>query len=173
MKSRRAAVLITVAQLTRQAGTAALFVVLARFISPDTFGVVALALVLVNFFVLWADLGAEPMVSRLSAIEAASYAVRSASVALLFSVCVAATLYLGSSQIGDLLGKNSISGPLATMSIAIPLSSMTAVLRGYCSASARFKTIAVSELLGFGSGALLAITLTIAGRPVSALTLQL
>jgi PST family polysaccharide transporter len=151
--------------MARQAGIAVVFIVLARFVSPDEFGVVALALVIINFFALWADLGAEPMIARLGHTDAAELSAGFLPRVALVGLSVASLITFLAGVIAEVLTKPEMQGPLRVLAWIIPLAGASAVLRGYCSASGRFVALAVSEVaaLLFSGGMALWLALNVGG----------
>ncbi|MCD2187835.1 oligosaccharide flippase family protein [Actinomycetospora sp. SF1] len=163
---------MTAAQLSRQAGNAVLFIVLARFMSPEDFGIVALSAVIVNFFILWSDLGSEPLVARTPRAQAHRMAESYVLVSLVWTTIVSAMLYLAAPSLAVSLDKAGISQPLSFMALAIPFGGISAVFRGFCSASGKFVYLASAEVLGLLSGAIIAFALVSNGYKVEALVAQ-
>ena len=163
---------MTVAQLVRQLGVASTFIVLARYISPAEFGTVTLALVIVNFFSLWADLGSEPLIARSPPQEAGAKAAAFAWRVLLTSVIIALLVAVFASLIGKALASPEIEHALALLAAVIPMAGAAGVLRGICASTGRFGVLATAEVVGFVAAAAIAVSLAVQGNGVLALQAQ-
>lgn len=138
------------------------FVVLARLLSPQDFGIVALATVFVYFCnVLTGHSFADVVVQRPEMegdhLDTAFWST------LAIASALAAACLAGAGTLSLMLGEPALAGALRWLSLVPPLSALSSVQMALLRRGMRFDVVARVSLLGRAIGAMLGIGMALAG----------
>lgn len=158
-------------QIARQSITLATAVLLARFLSPEDFGLFAMAQVLVGFAALFSDLGLgtaliqnrEIGLRRLSTVFWAN-ALLGAALSLL--------LALLSTQIAGFFGKPELAWVVALLGLQFPIAALAVVHRALMQRELALDKLFRIDLSAFGAAGLAAVTAAYVGLGVWSLVVQ-
>ncbi|MBY5925425.1 MULTISPECIES: lipopolysaccharide biosynthesis protein [unclassified Halomonas] len=127
--------------------------VLARFLSPEDFGVVSLAVIIVSFLKVFSELGVGPALvqkKNISVVDIGTANVISLSLGL---VCASA-IYLSSAGLADFFGMPQLEDVLKVLALMLPVASLSVVGQSLMQRRLRFKRLSsyifISYLLGYG-----------------------
>ncbi len=103
------------------------FVVLARFLSPEEFGILAAAMMVIGFSQIFWEAGmSKALIQRQTEVDIAANVAFGVNLLLAFTVC--SLLYLGSDRIADLFFHDDrVSTVLKVMTVQVLLAALSAV----------------------------------------------
>ena len=158
-------------QAGRQISQFAVTVVLARLLSPDDFGVVAIATVVTGFVMLFSDLGTATAViqkkDHTPAFLSSVFWVNAA-----FGVVVMLFVVAVSPLISWLYGEPRLTGVLIALSFSFPVAGVVAMQRALLEKAMRFDLLARIEMLSTAIGGAIGIAAALAGGGAWALVVQ-
>ena len=126
-------------------------VLLARIIAPTDFGVVAAAMVVVNFSQVFSLIGIGPSLVHLSRLES-SHIRTGFTISLIFGFLVGGVVYLLSPFIAHFFRMPQILDVLRLLSIVFPLSGLAVVSESILRRNFRFRDLAITEVSSYGLG---------------------
>lgn len=152
--------------------SALVFVLLARLLEPDAFGVVAVASVFVAFMTVLVDQGfSQALVQRASLdrrhLDTAFWANLAAGAVVVALVAGAA------SPLADLFDEPDLAPILRALSLAVVASALGAVPTALLRRRLAFATLALRGLLSIAAGGLAGLTAALAGLGAWSLVIQL
>ncbi|MBO1752657.1 lipopolysaccharide biosynthesis protein [Actinotalea sp. BY-33] len=147
------------------------FVILGRLLSPEEFGIVALAMVFITLLTVVTDSGLTAyLVQRRTldrAVTSTAFYV-SAAVGLILSPALA----FAAPALADLFDVPALGQVLPALAVALLIASLSNVPAGLLQRELRFKELAVRQVLATGLSVVVAIGLAFAGAGVWALVGQ-
>ena len=147
------------------------FPILARILTPEEFGLIAMAMTLVAFLTMFNDLGISAALVR---AETASSAFWSSAfwLNLGFGAAMAITSYLSAPLVAALFGEPQVIVLIEVMSCMLLLHCSFLVPMAWLQRNYKFRTIAVIDLVAILSSSAVAIYMAVAGYGVWALAWQ-
>lgn len=146
--------------------------VLTRILGPEAFGIVAVAMALIPFVQLAADMGISTYLVQADRPDKRTY-----DTAFWYSVVTAVVLggvlVLCAPAIGDLLGAPAVVPVVRVLALVAPLTLMGMVPLVILRRAMRFRAIAVQSVVAGALGQVVAIVLALTGAGVWALVWQL
>jgi O-antigen/teichoic acid export membrane protein len=140
----------------------AVFLVLARLLTPEDFGVVAAATVVISLSQALADAGlGKALVQRREAIELGADAAFWLSLGL--SVLLALALFAGADAIAAFFGEPRVAAVVRVLSVQVPLTALAAVPTALLQRDLAFRELFWVRLLTAGLPALASIPMALAG----------
>jgi PST family polysaccharide transporter len=158
-------------QVTRQVSQLVVTVVLARLLSPDDFGIVAMASVVTGFVILLSDLGTSAAViqrAEHSRVFLSSVFWVSVGFGLILMVAVASAAPV----IASLYREPRLVPILIVVSISFPLNSLIALQRALLEKAMSFEILARIEMLATAIAGAIGIAVAFAGGGIWALVSQ-
>lgn len=147
------------------------FVILARLLLPQDFGLVALALVFIGFTQIVADQGlVDAVVQRKNLVPAHLDSAFWMSMA--FGVLLAAALAGLAVPLALLLDEPRLAPVLVALSLSIPISSLNLVQRAILTRDMAFRSLAMRTLISIGVGAVFGVSAALLGFGVWSLVAQ-
>ena len=146
-------------------------IILARLLTPDQYGLIALTLIFIaigNSIVI-SGLGTS-LIQKKDADELDFSTMFYAG--LIFSILIYIIIFIASPLIGRLFNNNQICIVLRVMGLSLPLSSVNSIQQAIVSRSLEFKKFFYATLIGTFSSGILGISLAYAGWGVWALVGQ-
>ncbi len=147
------------------------FTVLARFVAPEQFGVISLAMVVTALMQVFVDSGfSKALIQRkeLAPKDASTAFWTSLAMALVLCALVAGCAPL----IADAFGEPGVTNVLRALSLALPLSALSLTPQALLERQFDFRSLSVRQLAGALAGAGIAIPMAILGAGVWALVAQ-
>lgn len=126
-------------------------VLLARIITPADFGVMAAAMVVVNFSHVFSLIGIGPSLVHLSRLES-SYIRTGFTLSVLFGFFVGGIVYLMAPLTASFFRVPQISDVLRLLSIVFPLSGFAVVSESLMRRAFKFRDLAITEVCSYGLG---------------------
>jgi PST family polysaccharide transporter len=127
--------------------------ILARFLSPEDFGLVGAALIVINFANIFHELSVGPAIVQRSVLEK-RHIEAGFAVSVLVSLSLFGVVFLTIPAIEIFFKMPQLSPILKTMIIIIPINGMAVVSQSLLQRELKFRTIAVIEvasyIIGFG-----------------------
>jgi O-antigen/teichoic acid export membrane protein len=158
-------------QATRQAAQLVVTVILARLLSPDDFGVIAMASVVTGFVILLSDLGTSAAV-----IQRAEHSPRFLSavfwVNLAFGLILMVTVAASSPLIARFYREPRLISVLLVLSLSFPLTALIALQRALLEKALSFDVLARIEMFATAIGGAIGVAVALAGGGIWALVLQ-
>ena len=158
-------------QVTRQVSQLTAAIVLARLLSPDDFGVVAMATVVTGFVILLSDLGTSAAV-----IQRQDHSSRFLSTVfwtnVIFGLIAMAVVIAISPLAASFYREERLIPVLAVLSVAFPLNGLVTLQRALLEKALDFEVLAKVEMLSTALAVGIAIAVALAGGGVWALVLQ-
>lgn len=137
-------------------------VILARLLSPNEFGLIAMGAVFTNISVLIADLGTgDALIQKQKADQILESSVFWLNIGIAGSL--AGTLVFFSPYIGSFYGEPVVADVVLSLSLVLLIQSFNLVQVALLKKHRHFKTIAIAELGSQVGGAILAISLAVRG----------
>lgn len=125
--------------------------VLARLLTPDEFGVVSVALVIIGFLRIFTELGVGPaVVQRLELTK--SHISTANTLAVTLGVIVSLLLYLSANEISLFFNMSELERVVKVLSLMIPASSLAVVGQSLLQRTLKFRQIAIYNFLSFFVG---------------------
>lgn len=121
-------------------------VVLARLLSPEDFGVVAIAQVFVTFFALFQDMGLGSAIIQRQDLERLDIS-RLFGFSVVFAVSLASLFALMGHPLSWVYGESRLVGICATLSLAVALSTLNTVPNALLMKSRRFLVVGARQVL--------------------------
>ncbi|QLF94492.1 lipopolysaccharide biosynthesis protein [Pseudomonas sp. ABC1] len=126
-------------------------IILARLLTPDEFGVVSIALVIVGFLKIFTELGVGPaVVQRLELTK--SHIGTANTMAVVLGVAVSFALYLSASKISFFFDMPELENVVRVLSLMLPASSLAVVGQSLLQRNLKFRQIAIYNLLSYVVG---------------------
>ncbi|WP_019180086.1 lipopolysaccharide biosynthesis protein [Microbacterium yannicii] len=162
---------LTVQNWVAKLGGFVTVVILARLLTPADFGLVAVAMTVVSFVYLIADLGFGTYL-----IQAREMTARLASTAFWYSslsgIALAVVMVLAAPAIEDLFGVDGVTPVVQGLAPAVVFVSLGAVPIAVLRRGLRFRALAVQSASAAVAGQIVAVGLAIGGAGVWALVVQ-
>jgi O-antigen/teichoic acid export membrane protein len=155
-------------QIVRQVVQGGLFVLLARILTPDAFGVMALVIVITGFAAVLGEMGIEATLVRRSALSPSDLSSMFWALLLLNAV-LAGVLIAGAGAAAAVLHSPTLVTPLRVSAVIFPLTALSIVPRAFCSRALHFRPVTLAETTAVLLGGVSAITVGILGGGVWAL----
>ncbi|MDZ8170741.1 lipopolysaccharide biosynthesis protein [Microbacterium xanthum] len=150
----------------------AVFAMLARLVSPESFGTVALATAIVATLQAVVDAGFAK-----SLVQARRLGPDDASTMFWLTVAISLVVYGGlfvlAPHLGAWLGNSELPGVLRAVGVVLPLLALSQVPAALLERELSFKPLSVRQLVGSVCGAAIAIPVALAGLGVWALVAQM
>ena len=146
-------------------------IVLARLLSPDDYGILAILLVFVNLADVLVTDGLGSSLIQRSEIRQIDYSTIFLSGAVL-SLFLYVVIFLSAGYIADFYNNHNIAFYLQVLALRIPLSSFYAIQRAYVSKNLRFRDLFIASFFGSLIAGSIAIVLAIFGWSIYALIVQ-
>jgi teichuronic acid exporter len=145
--------------------------VLTRLLSPEDFGLVAMATIVTALLQVFIDAGFVTVLVQKKVLDAkdASTAFWT-SIAL--SIILYAALFFTAPLISDLFGEPDLTGVLRVMGLGLPISSLSQVPAALLERSFGFRSLALRQVIGAVCGAAVAVPVAFSGGGVWALVAQ-
>ncbi|MEK0363755.1 lipopolysaccharide biosynthesis protein [Pseudomonas sp. CBC3] len=125
--------------------------ILARLLTPDEFGVVSIALVIIGFLRIFTELGVGPaIVQRLELTEAHIGTANTLAVAL--GVTISFLLYLSANEISYFFEMPELTNVVKVLSLMLPASSLAVVGQSLLQRDLKFRQIAIYNVLSYFVG---------------------
>lgn len=158
-------------QVMRQLSQLAVTVILARLLSPDDFGVIAMATVLTGFVILLSDLGTSAAVIQ-RAEHPAGFLSAVFWVNIAFGVLAMLAVIALSPVVAAFYHEERLVPVLIVLSLSFPLAGLVALQRALLEKSMSFDVLARIEMLSTAIGAVTGVAVAFAGGGIWALVLQ-
>lgn len=130
---------------------AVVVVVLARLLTPQEYGIIGAALIVVNLAQIFVQLGVGPALVQLPIIN--SLHIRSSfTISVLIGIGFGGLIAIFARQFAGFFGAHELTAVLRTLSVVFPLTSLAAVGRALLQRSMNFRALAVIDLISFASG---------------------
>src|SRR5688572_8087888 len=160
-----------VSQITRQVSQLAVTVVLARLVSPEDFGIVAMASVVTGFVILLSDLGMSAAVIQ-KADENRGFLSAVFWVNVAFGVIVMLALIAAAPLIASFYREERLVPVLRALSICFPLAGLVALQRALFEKAMSFYLLARIEMVATAIGGAIGIAVALGGGGIWALVAQ-
>jgi teichuronic acid exporter len=145
--------------------------VLTRLLSPEDFGLVAMATVVTALLQVFIEAGFVTVL-----VQKKELGPKDASTAFWTSVALSiilyAALFLTAPLLADLFGEPELTDVLRVMGLGLPISSLAQVPAALLERSFGFRSLAVRQVIGAACGAAVAIPIAFSGGGVWALVAQ-
>jgi PST family polysaccharide transporter len=150
----------------------AVFVALARLLSPDDFGLVSLAYIFVSLLQVFVDQGFGQAIIQRPELEPGH--LSSAFWGCLgFGVVLTAVAVLAAGPIADLLDQPQLAPILRVLSLALIFGGLSSVPEAILRRNLMFSSVAMRQLLGAACGGVAGLAAALAGAGVWSLVAQL
>ncbi len=138
-------------------------IVLARLISPGEFGIVAMAMFVINFLKIFAELGVGPALVQKKELTVLD--IKTANLlSLLLSVLMGGVVYLSSRQLSLFFNMPDLENIINALAFMLPIIGLSVVGQSLLQRNLKFKEIAYYNLLSyFIAHAMIAIPLALFG----------
>jgi len=146
-------------------------VFLARLLSPDDYGLMAIVLVVISFMGLFVNSGISSYLVFIKDIRKEDF-LTVLVCNLVVSLVLMATLLLLSTKIADYYSAPSLSSLICTMSIALPFNAVSSVYNAYAIKFSQFRTLFVRNMIAFPVSGVVALAMAYWGFGVWALVAQ-
>lgn len=147
------------------------FAIIARLVTPEAFGTVALAMVYITFVELFSRQGIGMAIVQAKDPDK-TYIDTAFTINVISGLAVALLSVIFSHQIAQLLGDEKLANVVSALSLAVIINSACVVPIALQTKEFRFKDIAFQSLLGTCAGGIVGIVLALLGFEVWALVLQ-
>ena len=138
--------------------------ILARYLSPADFGVVAAAMILINIVNIQGAFGVGNALIQIKDIEA-KHVETALSLSVGWAVCLTALIYVGADAIAAFLSVPESADVLRWLSLGVFLRMISETPRAMLNRELRFRTIAVINLLSYILGyACVGVTMALSGH---------
>lgn len=152
----------TLAQVLGRAGSFAVGIVLARLLTPEDFGLYAVALVAINLLIVANDLGVIAAVIRWQG-DVREAAGTAATLSLLFSAALFAAVFAVAPVFARAMGSPSAANLVRVIAIALLIDGASAVPQAILVREFRNDRLALAELGGFLTGTPVTIAMAVLG----------
>src|SRR5690625_2864821 len=130
---------------------AVVVVVLARLLTPEEYGIIGAALIIVNLAQIFVQLGVGPALVQLPNIV--SRHIQSAlTISIVIGISFGGLIAVLAPQFARFFGASELTDVLRVLSIVFPLASLAAVGRSLLQRSMNFRTLAFIDLISFSCG---------------------
>jgi PST family polysaccharide transporter len=158
-------------QVTRQVSQLVVTVILARLLSPDDFGIIAMASVVTGFVILLSDLGTSAAVIQ-RAEHSPAFLSSVFWVNLVFGLIIMVVVAAASPLIASFYHQPRLVTVLVVLSISFPLTALIALQRALLERSMSFDILARIEMLATAIGGTIGVAVALAGGGIWALVFQ-
>jgi O-antigen/teichoic acid export membrane protein len=147
------------------------FSLLARFLAPRDFGLVALAMSVVLFMNIFVDQGfSKALVQRERLEEEHCDAAFWTAVGI--ASLLAVTIFAVAAPVSDLLGNSELTDVIRWLALFLPIAALEATPGALMERNFQFRSLAIRRLIGGSAGAVAGVTCAIAGAGVWSLVVQ-
>ncbi|RKY94275.1 MAG: colanic acid exporter, partial [Ignavibacteriae bacterium] len=145
--------------------------ILAFLLSPEDFGLIAIAFIIIGFLDIFKDLGTS---SALIYIDNPSRTLLSSVfwVNVFFGIAISILIFLTAPLVADFFSNSQAISVLKVLSISFTISSFGIVQKALLEREFKFELLARSELLSVFGGSAIGITLAFLGYGVWSLVIQ-
>jgi len=145
--------------------------ILALLLSPEDFGLIAIAFVIIGFLDIFKDLGTS---SALIYIDSPSRMLLSSIfwINIFFGIAISVLIFLTAPLVADFFSNVKATSVLKVLSISFAISSFGIVQKALLEREYKFDLLARSELLSVFGGSIIGITLAFLGYGVWSLVFQ-
>ena len=171
-QAARAALWSSIQTWGTQVLSTVVFLVLARLLAPQDFGLVALAGVVMALVQLFADQGFGQAIIQRRELDR-RHLDTAFWISFGFSIVLAGIVNAVAGPVADLFGQPRLENVLRVLSIAFPLVGLTSVQEALFRRNLLFRTLAIRSLVAAGAGGAVGITLAVLGYGVWSLVAQL
>lgn len=145
-------------------------IILARYLDPTEFGLMAICVVIMTYFEIVARFGlGQALISRVDDVEAAKEATFFFSLAISSALCAA--VWLSAEPISNFFGQPGLAQYLPILSFGMVIQSLTTVHLNMLGKNLKFRRKAVPDLVQGSVKALVSIGLALAGYGIWSLIL--
>ena len=145
-------------------------IILARLLSPDDYGLMAIVLVVITFLGLFVNSGISSYLVYMKDIKKQDFLT-----ALLFNVLLSVALvfflFLFSDSIANYYNSPILSSLIRAMAIILPFNAISSVYNAYAMKMSLFKTLFLRNIIALPISAIIALSLAFTGWGVWALVL--
>jgi len=162
---------VTASQVVRVSTQVLGVMILARLLSPTEYGLMAMALVVMNFAMIFKDLGTSAAI-----IQKAELSEQTKTATFWFNlalgIAIAVAVLALAPALSQLFRQQKLTPVLSVLAFVFPLSSAGAVHQALLERESKFSAVARVEIFSSTAGLLVAIVLAMLGAGVYSLVLQ-
>jgi O-antigen/teichoic acid export membrane protein len=146
-----------------------LLTVFARLLTPEDFGIIGAALIVIGFAKMFSLLGVGPAIVQRE--ELTSIHIKSGyTLSIFFGICTGIVTYISAPFIADFFNMDSLQSVIEILSIVFPLTAISVISKAQLQRELKFKIISIVQIASYIFGfAVIGLILAILGYGVWAL----